>query len=173
MPEMTIQDLGSIGELIAAIATVITLVYLAFQINQNTRAVKASVLEQSGTRSMDLAKFVANDPELSRIVTTAMTHGAELRADEKLRLQLVFMAAMRSYELTVAHKTAKYLDQRYYSGFGSNLGVWVGASYFSAWWENAQMNFSTELQDLVKEEMENPPDNPNFFIAQPTCKSVD
>ena len=39
MPEMTIQDLGSIGELIAAIATIFTLVYLAFQINQNTRAI--------------------------------------------------------------------------------------------------------------------------------------
>jgi hypothetical protein len=33
---VTIQDLGSIGELIAAIATVATLVYLAIQIRQNT-----------------------------------------------------------------------------------------------------------------------------------------
>jgi hypothetical protein len=167
---MPIQELGSIGELIAAIATVITLVYLAFQINQNTRAVKASVLELSGSRSMDLAKFVANDPELSRIVTTAMTHGAELEEAEKLRLQLIFTAAMRSYDLTLAHKTAKFLDQEQYSGFGSNLSGWVGASYFSAWWENAQMNFSTALQDLVREQMKNLPDYPNFFIAPPKGK---
>ncbi|MGD8282141.1 MAG: hypothetical protein PVF69_13350 [Gemmatimonadota bacterium] len=39
---MTIQDLGSIGELIAAIATVATLGYLAVQIRQNTRSVRAS-----------------------------------------------------------------------------------------------------------------------------------
>jgi hypothetical protein len=31
---MSIQELGSIGEFIAAIATILTLVYLAFQINQ-------------------------------------------------------------------------------------------------------------------------------------------
>ena len=35
---MTIQDLGSIGELVAAIATIATLVYLAIQIRQNTFA---------------------------------------------------------------------------------------------------------------------------------------
>ena len=52
---MPIQEVGSIGELIAAIATIITLVYLAFQIHQNTRAVKASMLEATGSRSMELA----------------------------------------------------------------------------------------------------------------------
>ncbi len=164
---MSIQELGSIGEFIAAIATITTLVYLAFQINQNTRAVKASMLEVTGSRSMELAKFVASDPELTRIVTTAMTHGPELEEADKLRLQLVFMAAMRSYELTVAHKASKYLDPTEYSGFGSNLSGWVGASYFSAWWENAQVNFSDALQDLVREEMKNLSDYPNF-LATPT-----
>ena len=33
---MTIQDMGSIGELIAAFATLITLAYLALQLKQNT-----------------------------------------------------------------------------------------------------------------------------------------
>jgi hypothetical protein len=33
------QDLGSIGELVGAVAVVISLVYLAFQIRQNTRQI--------------------------------------------------------------------------------------------------------------------------------------
>ena len=35
---MTIQDLGSIGALIAAVATAARLIYLTFQLKQNTRA---------------------------------------------------------------------------------------------------------------------------------------
>jgi hypothetical protein len=142
---MSIQELGSIGEFVAAIATIVTLVYLAFQINQNTRAVRASMLEATGSRSMELAKFVAGDAELTRIVTTAMTHGPELGEADKRRLELVFMAAMRSYEVTVAHYASDYLDPSEYSGFGSNLSGWVAASYFSDWWENAQVNFSRAL----------------------------
>lgn len=39
---MTIQDLGSVGELVAAIATVATLIYLALQIRQNTTSIRAA-----------------------------------------------------------------------------------------------------------------------------------
>ena len=35
---MTLQDWGSIGEVIGALAVVVTLIYLAKQIRQNTRA---------------------------------------------------------------------------------------------------------------------------------------
>ena len=44
---MTIQDIGSIGELIAAIATVGTLIYLAVQIRQNTKSIRASTHHRS------------------------------------------------------------------------------------------------------------------------------
>ena len=45
---MSIQDLGSIGEFIAAIATLVTLVYLAMQIRHNTRA-----LHQTSERTIE------------------------------------------------------------------------------------------------------------------------
>jgi hypothetical protein len=163
---MSIQELGSLGELIAAVATVLTLVYLAMQISQNTRAVKASVLEATGSRSSDLAKFVANDPELTRIIMIAMTTSTELEELDKYRLQLVFQAAMRSYEMTVAHHVTNFLDSTQYAGLRNNVRGWVGASYFAAWWENAQANFSAELRALVEEELKNPPAHPDFFIAR-------
>ena len=62
---MTIQDLGSIGELIAAIATIATLVYLAIQIRQNTAQQKldAYVSVQHGQNSVvDLLR----DPDMMR-----------------------------------------------------------------------------------------------------------
>lgn len=39
---MSIQDLGSLGELVAAIATIATLIYLATQIRQNTRMLEST-----------------------------------------------------------------------------------------------------------------------------------
>ena len=45
MPEpnmMDLQDWGAIGEVVAAIAVVVSIVYLAAQIRSNTRATKAS-----------------------------------------------------------------------------------------------------------------------------------
>jgi hypothetical protein len=47
---MSLEDLGNVGEFVAAVAVVVSLIYLAFQIRQNTRWLRAS-LKQSITDS--------------------------------------------------------------------------------------------------------------------------
>jgi hypothetical protein len=42
---VTIQDLGSIGELVAAVATVATLFYLALQIRGSTRVARSEAAQ--------------------------------------------------------------------------------------------------------------------------------
>ena len=42
---MSIQDIGSIGELVGALAVIISLIYLATQIRQNTRAVRIQITQ--------------------------------------------------------------------------------------------------------------------------------
>ncbi len=51
MALVTIQDLGSLGELVAAIATVATLIYLAIQIRASNRLARAGA---SRTPNSDL-----------------------------------------------------------------------------------------------------------------------
>ena len=43
---MTISELGSIGELIGAVATVATLLYLALQIRANTHSAKYNAINE-------------------------------------------------------------------------------------------------------------------------------
>ena len=42
---MTVQDLGSLGELIAAVATVATRVYTAIQLKQTTHALRSQTFQ--------------------------------------------------------------------------------------------------------------------------------
>jgi hypothetical protein len=102
---------------------------------------------------------------------TTMTTSTELEEIDRFRLQLLFIAAMRSYEITVAHRATNFLDPMQYSGLINNLSGWVASSYFAAWWENAQTNYSTELRALVNGEMKKPPAYPNFLIAPSRGKS--
>jgi hypothetical protein len=47
---LTLQDLGSLGELIGGIAVVASLIYLALQIRQNTRSTHASMAQSVYSR---------------------------------------------------------------------------------------------------------------------------
>ncbi len=64
---MTIQDLGSIGELVAAIATVATLAYLALQIRQNTTALRYSARQSQAQDYSSFIDLVLANPELTRL----------------------------------------------------------------------------------------------------------
>jgi len=165
---VSIQELGSLGELIAAIATIATLIYLAIQIKQNTRAVQSSVLEATGARSMDLAKFTAGNADLALIIQKAYSGDRNLEESERARLSMMFTAAMRSYEATVAQHANGFLDEDQFGGRRENLRVWVGAAYFDEWWNESNGFFSSDLNTLVEQLMsEQYANGASFLLKNP------
>ena len=81
---MNIQDLGSIGELIAALATLLTLGYLAIQLKQNTSALKSQTFQQSSMDMSLTANSVSSDGELAKIIIKAENGMVALTSDKKI-----------------------------------------------------------------------------------------
>lgn len=80
---MTIQDLGSLGEFVAALATIVTLIYLAIQIRQNTRSVRLAAESEASHQIAGWTAQVVNNQELGRIWDAAATDPDSLTDDEK------------------------------------------------------------------------------------------
>lgn len=100
---MSLQDVGSIGELIAAIATVATLVYLAIQVRHNSRAMdrsnefaQANSIHQITMLFNELNWRLAGDAELADIHTRALA-GEPLTPAEATR----FTAFVNTYVATI------------------------------------------------------------------------
>ena len=91
---MTIQDLGSLGELIAAVATVSTLVYLAIQLKQNTRALRSQTFQQSSMDMSLTANAISSDGELARIVVKASDSLDYLSPEERIRFHFWMVVAL-------------------------------------------------------------------------------
>ena len=73
---MTVQDLGSLGEFVAAIATVATLIYLASQIRASNRLARA---EASRTPNSDLNSLNAafgTDPIFRAAIRSSLGQAA-------------------------------------------------------------------------------------------------
>ena len=69
---MNWEALGSIAELISGIAVLITLIYLAIQIRQNTATAREAILRSQTDRNMDNSKFMAGTPGMMDIFIRAM-----------------------------------------------------------------------------------------------------
>src|SRR5262245_49020286 len=90
--DMNIQDLGSIGELVAAIATVATLVYLAVQIRSNTNAVRLAAAQSVHEAFATWYRLVAVDASLTKIVTTGLRDYSILSEVDRARFIATYMA---------------------------------------------------------------------------------
>jgi len=78
----TAQMLGNLGEFVGAIAVVVTLVYLAAQIRQNTKAVEVSNLRSRTDRNIGHSRFAVSTPGLISIYTRGQRDPSQLNDEE-------------------------------------------------------------------------------------------
>jgi len=95
---MNLDDLGNIGELVGAIATVATLVYLAIQIRHNSRGLEQNSelmrlsfenhLRKEGT---EFRSLVASDGELTSIWRRGLAAAPDLTREDQDRFELLIV----------------------------------------------------------------------------------
>jgi len=90
------QDLGSLGEIISAIAVVVSLIYLAFQIRQNTsqidhntKAARASAFDSSIAQAMVARQAIFENEDVARIYSEGSFDPDALSEHDRLRYRLV------------------------------------------------------------------------------------
>jgi hypothetical protein len=86
---VTIQELGSLGELIAAIATLATLVYLALQIRGSTAATRAEARRSMDADSHETIRRVACDPDIAQLFMTGLGKPDSLNPEQRFRFNLL------------------------------------------------------------------------------------
>ena len=95
---MTLGELGSVGEFIAAIATLATLVYLALQIRQNTLATRAASHHAITDVMNKTNHLVIGDAEVARIWVAGRADRSALDDEELERFDNLLLSYFHVFE---------------------------------------------------------------------------
>ena len=87
MCTMSIEQLGSLGEFIAAIAVLISLVYLALQIRQNTKQVEQASFNDVYRAYSEMRKSIYSNDAMSDLLVKLL-HDDDLTESELVKAQL-------------------------------------------------------------------------------------
>ncbi|MGB0133791.1 hypothetical protein, partial [Dokdonella sp.] len=71
---MNWDAIGAIGEIAGAIGVIVTLLYLAIQLRQNTKASNAIAVQNSMENSARFSELISKDPELARTFYSGLSH---------------------------------------------------------------------------------------------------
>jgi hypothetical protein len=149
---MSLQDLGDIGEFIGAIAVVASLIYLGFQIRQNTKAVRRTAHISTVEAFNHLSTLIAQDPEVARISRTGALDIAELNDDERLRFERLMSILVTNLENLFFQHRDGLLEAERWEAYEAVLRDVISSSSFPIVWQHVRhrmsKSFRTHVEDL-------------------------
>jgi hypothetical protein len=147
---LTIQDLGALGELIGSLLVLVTLVYLALQMRQNTMAIEAQV---DATRMVAVKELEMAAATSSELLEALNGDRIEPRAVEQARLDWYWRARFFVVQWNFSQL------QRGSSSFGSEELMAGRVRFFfndfrslQSWWERSAKLFNPEFVEWVEEQ---------------------
>ena len=111
---MTLGDLGNIGEFISAIAVVVTLLYLALQIRQNTRTVRTSTYQSVFDSSNSVQELILANPRLERIFRLGRHDLSQLTDEERPQFRMLIDQFLNVHETMFLQYERGTLDEDFW-----------------------------------------------------------
>jgi hypothetical protein len=140
-----------IGESVAAVGVVLSLMFVGYEINQNTQLSKAAALQAQAEPGADIALSWAADDKIIAIITR-LGAGA-VRSDfdehENTKIIIMYIATLRSAEIRYRLHKLGILDDTTVLG-GS--GAMFDAPYLATEWDRIKRSVSPEFAQQFEAE---------------------
>jgi len=126
---MTLETLGNIGDFLGGIAVIVSLLYLAVQIRQNTKAVRSSSYHQAAEQTWNYCLAVAQDPTLADILARRIA-GESLSPVEEVRASAADQALIYGFENMLRLQEEGLIDQDVWENVLQNSMTALGSEFF-------------------------------------------
>lgn len=144
---MTIEQLGSLGEFIASLATLVTLVYLAVQIRSNTAALRTESRRSLGDDGRAFILNASSSTENARVLRLGAAGSDELNEDERMQFFLQFSLLMTQVENTYSDLQVGLVGDAYFESRAVIVRQILAGPGGVSWWQA----FAATLSQPVKE----------------------
>lgn len=144
------EAISAWAQLVAAVGVVVSLFYLAIQVRQNTRSMRAIVVDSLAKSLAEISRMLAGDLELARAFSAAVDdwHGAT--DDERTRALFVFQALFKLLENAWFQKRQGTLDPEQWEGWDAIIRVYYHRPGVKAWWPMRRAAFAIGFRDYIE-----------------------
>ena len=150
---MNLNDLANLGQIIGALAVVISLFYVASQIRQNTNAVRSATAQTVHEHFANWYHLVAADDELSQIIPKGLRDYASLSEKERVRLVAAFMAFLSYSQNAFLKWREGLLAQPLWRGWELVIMNLVCAPGGKAFWKERSYLFGDEFRRYIEDDL--------------------
>ena len=147
-----LDALGDVGDFLGGIGVVITLVYLAAQIRQNTRSSRTESYQAAVAAISEWTRDVGTKPASSRIVEAGSQDFEALSAEERVQFNLLMASLVRNLENIHFQFTRGAIDESAWAGGANRTHAILEPAGARAWWRAQETAYSPEFRRFVNEQ---------------------
>ena len=154
---MTLQDLGNLGEFVAATGVVVSLFFVVRQMKQNTmqtrrntRTVRAAAFNSMVENSIRLLEHVFRDREFADFLGRAAEDPAGLSQGERLRWDAYMTAVYRHFGNLLYQWEAGAIEDRMWKSYRRSLKDHLREGAWVSWYLANPQLFDSRLAEEVE-----------------------
>lgn len=164
---MSLSDLAAIGSFVSGVAVLASLIFIGFQLRQNTRAVRAAASQAHTQNWHQITLPVVENADFARIWRLGLEDIGRLTEDERMRFYAFAGSALRFFEGTRLQWRHGQLDREHWHNVEKTAIDFAASSGFKACWALRHHWLSPEFQQWY-ESLSRQPARPVHVMAPGT-----
>jgi hypothetical protein len=149
----TLEALAAIGELVSAIGVLISLVYLAVQIRQNTKSVRASAYHDASSEWLAFTAQLAGDAELAELYHRGRVAPRELTPEQTRRFDLLMDTNFGRTENVFLQYRLGFLPESNQDRFAAILRAQFQTEGVREYWRRRRSLYTAEFVEYLEREL--------------------
>src|SRR4029434_9182614 len=145
-----LEAVNAIAQLIAAIGVIVSLFYLAAQIRQNTRSMRAVVVDSLAHSLVDLLGPHAQNPESLRAFSVVTENWNAASDEDRTRTLPFIFATFKLFENAWFQQRQGTLDQQQWEAWDLHIRVYYHRPGVKTWWTLRQGMFTAGFRQYVE-----------------------
>ena len=141
---------SAISSLLAAIAVVISVVYLAIQVRRNTQATYSQAHHLTTIALAETAATIASSNELSRIYRLGLSTPDELDEDEFFRFAAIATSQFRTFENLFFQYRSGLVSEDFWIGHRENILWFFHRPGMQIWWAGKRLAHSKGFREFLE-----------------------
>lgn len=154
-----LESLASLGEIIGAIAVVVSLVYLAVQVRQSTRAQRIENSSRILDRTAAMQAALSRDPALSALFSKGVSDPSKLTPQERLQFTWAMYEFFGALEFMFLAATENSIPEEIWHRWSSAAAWWLTFPGVQAWWRVRPIPFADSFSMYVESLLDDNPIN--------------
>jgi hypothetical protein len=146
---LDLQGLANLGEFISGLVVIVSLVYLAVQVRQNTQSLHTENYGRALDRISAMQSQLSRDGELSSMFSRGLVDPSRLSPQERIQFMWAAFEMFGAFEFMFHQSQTRAIPDEVWERWSATAAWWLSFPGIRTWWAARPAPFSASFTAYV------------------------